>query len=63
MEACAKSGYGVYMEDGKFFVLDAAGNQMAQKALEASKKQDNLTVKVIGKQIGELIEVKSLKIL
>ena len=35
-EPCVKSGYGVYTQDGKFLVLDAAGNQMAQKALEAS---------------------------
>src|SRR5712691_4326932 len=56
-ELCVKSGYGVYTQDGKFLVLDAAGNQMAQKALEASKKKDNLLVKVNGKQTGELIEV------
>ena len=62
-EPCVKSGYGVYTQDGKFLVLDAAGNQMAQKALEASKKKDNLTVKINGKQTGELIEVKSLKII
>ncbi len=62
-EPCVKSGYGVYTQDGKFIVLDAAGNQMAQKALDASKKKDNLTVKVNGKQTGELIEVKSLKII
>ncbi len=62
-EPCVKSGYGVYTQDGKFLVLDAAGNQMAQTALEASKKKDNLTVRVNGKQTGELIEVKSLKII
>ena len=62
-EPCLKSGYGVYTQDGKFLVLDAAGNQMAQTALEASKKKDNLTVKINGKQTGELIEVKSLKII
>ena len=51
MDPCAKSGYGLYTQDGKFLVLDAAGNQIAQKALEASKKQDNLTVKVSGLKI------------
>ena len=50
-------------QDGKLLVFDAAGNQLAQKALEASKKQDGLAVKVSGKQTGELIEVKNLKIL
>jgi uncharacterized membrane protein len=62
-EPGVKSGYGVYTQDGKFLALDAAGNQMAQKALEASKKKDNLAVKISGKQTGELIEVKSLKII
>ena len=63
MEPCVKSGYGVYTEDGKFVVFDATGNELAKKALEASKKKDDLRVKVSGKQTGELIEVKNLKLL
>ncbi len=62
-EPCAKSGYGLYTQDGKFIVFDAVGNQAAQKALEASKKKDNIMAKVSGKQTGELIEVKTLKII
>ena len=62
-ESCAKSGYGLYTQDGKLIVFDAVGNQTAQKALEASKKKDNIMVKVSGKQTGDLIEVKTLKII
>ena len=42
MEACVKSGYGLFTQDGKLLVFDAAGNQLAQKALEASKKKTAL---------------------
>jgi len=62
-EQCVKSGYGVYTAEGKYIVLDATGNEMAVAALKASKKTDNLMVKVSGKLTGELIEVKKLKIL
>jgi hypothetical protein len=42
-ESCAKSGYGLYTQDGKFIVFDAVGNQTAQKALEACKRKTTLS--------------------
>lgn len=62
MPDCAKSGYGVVTADGKFIALDAAGNKKAEGALRASKKTDNIRVKVTGEQSGDTIQVKTLKI-
>ncbi len=62
MEPCVQSGYGVMTPDGKFLALDDAGNKKAEQALRASKKKDNLKVKVDGDVSGETIAVKSLKL-
>jgi hypothetical protein len=59
---CQKSGYGVYTSDGKFLSLDAAGNTKAIAALKASKKKDNLTVKITGDIQGDSINVTNLKL-
>jgi hypothetical protein len=62
MPNCVKSGYGIYM-DGKFIPFDAAGNKRALAALKASKKVDNLRVQVTGEQVGDVLRVKTLKLL
>ena len=59
---CQKSGYGVYTSDGKFLSFDAAGNTKAIAALKASKKADDLRVKVTGDVEGDSIKVASLKL-
>ena len=63
MPDCGKSGYGVYTADGKFLTFDSAGNEKAEKALKASKKKDNLKVKVSGDVNGDTLQVASLKLL
>jgi hypothetical protein len=63
MPDCVKSGYGVVTADNKFLAFDAAGNQKAEKALKASKKEDDIRVKVTGEESGDTVQVKSLKIL
>ncbi len=63
MPDCVRSGYGVVTTDNKFIVLDAAGNQKAEKAVQASKKTDNLRVKLTGEESGETFQVKTLKVL
>jgi len=60
--ACQKSGYGIYTSDGKFLSFDAAGNTKAIAALKASKKTDDLAVKVTGDVQGDTIKVASLKL-
>jgi hypothetical protein len=63
MPNCAGSGFGVLTADGKFIILDDAGNKKAQAALQASKKADNIKVQVSGDQSGENMKVSSIKIL
>jgi hypothetical protein len=62
MPDCEKSGYGVFTTDNKYLALDAAGNKQASTALKASKKKDNLKVKVSGEVNGDTIKVASLKL-
>ncbi|MBI3666212.1 MAG: hypothetical protein HY236_08320 [Acidobacteria bacterium] len=63
MPDCVKSGYGVVTADNKFLALDAEGNKKAEHALRASKKADDIRVKVTGSESGDTIHVKTLKIL
>ena len=44
MDGCKASGFVVITKDGKVVKLDAKGNELAVKALEATSKEDNLTV-------------------
>ena len=48
MPDCVKAGYGVFTADGKFILLDQAGNEKAAAALKASKKKDDIRVRVTG---------------
>lgn len=63
MPDCVKSGYGLVTADNKFIAFDAAGNQRVEKAVRASKKTDNLRVKVTGEESGDTIQLKTLKLL
>ena len=59
---CQKSGFGVFTADNKFLTFDDAGNAQALKALQASKKKDELKVTVNGDVQGDKIKVASLKL-
>jgi len=63
MPNCVSSGFGVVTADGKFHPLDAKGNEKAEAALKASKKKDDLRVKVTGEQEDAAFRVVSLKLL
>lgn len=63
MPDCAKSGYGVFTADGKFIVLDQAGNRKAEQALKASTKKNDIRVQVTGEQTGDTIKVAAIRIL
>ena len=63
MDHCRESGYGVLTSEGKYLKFDAQGNKRAVQALKASKKKDDLRVRVSGEVNGETIKVASLKIL
>jgi hypothetical protein len=62
MDNCKASGFAVVTPDGKVIKFDAKGNEMAVKALEATSKKDNLTIKVDGKVSGDSIAVTSLNL-
>ena len=59
---CQKSGFGVVTADGKYLTFDEKGNAEALKALQASKKTDDLKVSVTGDVTGDSIKVTTLKL-
>ena len=63
MQACQKSGYGIFTWDNKFLKFDEAGSRKALEAIKASKKLDDLEVQVTGELKGDTIKVESLKLL
>lgn len=55
MEACLKSGLGVYA-DGKFIEFDTKGTDLGKVALEKSEKANGAKFKVTGKMVdGKLV--------
>jgi hypothetical protein len=63
MPDCMAAGYAVFTPAGKVVSLDAAGNKLAVKSLQTSKKKNNLTVQVSGEVSGDNIKVATLKLL
>lgn len=60
--ACAKSGFGLVLTDGKFMKFDEAGNAKALAALKATSKEKDLKAKVTGALDGETVQVESIEI-
>jgi hypothetical protein len=60
--ACAKSGYGLVLADGKFVKFDEAGNAQALAALKASSKEKDLKAKVTGSLDGDTVQVQSVEL-
>ena len=60
MPKCAGSGYGVVSGD-KFYTFDDKGNEMAKVLLDSTKKDDSLSIEVVGTLDGNKITVESLK--
>lgn len=61
--ACAKSGYGIVLPDGKFVKLDETGNAKALGALKATDKEKDLKVKVTGSLDGDTVAVQTIDLL
>lgn len=59
MEACAKSGYGVFA-DGKWTEFDEKGNALAKAAIEKSSKDKGAKYKVVGKVADGKMTVESI---
>jgi len=60
--ACAKSGYGLVLSDGKFVKFDESGNSQALAALKATSKEKELKATVDGTLDGEVIKVTSIQL-
>ena len=60
--ACAKSGYGLVLSDGKFVKFNESGNARTLAALKAATKEKDLKAKVTGSLKGEVIQVESIEI-
>ena len=63
MSDCVEAGYGVFTADGKFLTFDPAGKQKAEQALKATRKKDNIKVRVTWEQSGDTWKVTAIKIL
>lgn len=61
--ACAKSGFGILTKDGQYLKFDSKGNQEAMSALQSSKQKDHLRVNVTGEKQGDIIHVRTLKLM
>jgi hypothetical protein len=61
MADCAKSGYGVVTDDGKYVAFDAKGNKDAAAWLKATKQKTNLKVTVTGTMEKSVLKVDTLK--
>ena len=59
MEECIKSGYGIYA-DGKWYPLDAKGNELAKAMFEKTGKKDNIKVTVEGMKHDGKIMVQTI---
>ncbi len=60
--ACAKSGYGLVLADGKFVKFDEAGNAKALATLKATNKEKDLKAKVSGSLDGDTVMVSSIEL-
>lgn len=61
--SCAKAGFGILDKSGQYLKFDSKGNQEATRLLESSSKKDHLRVDVTGEKQGNVIHVKSLKLM
>lgn len=58
---CASSGFGIVTEDGAYLKFNEKGNALALNALDQSKKEERLEVKVSGKLASGMIRVETLE--
>ena len=59
---CSRSGYGLLTPDGRFLRFDEAGNAKALAVLKASKKENDLRMKINGSLDGGVIKVDSIEL-
>ena len=57
---CAKSGFGLVVQEGPFYKFDEAGNAQTLELLKKSKKDHDLLVRVTGTKEGGVLKVESI---
>ena len=60
--ACAKSGFGLVLADGKFVKFDESGNAKALAALKSTSKEKDLKARITGELDGETVKVSSIEL-
>jgi hypothetical protein len=64
LKGCMDSGFGILRQgkSGKYFFtkFDKKGNELAKNLLEATKKTDNMKIKVMGTKSMHMIKVESI---
>ncbi|MDD5541566.1 MAG: hypothetical protein PHX83_00150 [Acidobacteriia bacterium] len=63
MLMCEKSGFGIWTADHHFLKFDKEGNAQISQAIKTSQKKDHLRVDVTGEVQGDVLQVKSIKLL
>ena len=59
-DACKVNGFGI-ITGGKFYKFDDAGDKKAVDYLNATKKEDNIKVEVVGRIDDNTMKVESIK--
>jgi hypothetical protein len=62
MGECAKSGYAIWTDDDKIFVLDAKSNVLARAEIRKASRQTNLRVSATGISKGEAFVASALTV-
>jgi hypothetical protein len=59
---CAKGGFGLVLQDGKFVKFNETGNSKTLTLLKSSSKDKDLKAKVTGTIDGDVIQVESVEL-
>jgi len=62
MPACVKSGYAILTSDDKVIKFDANGNDLAQRLIASTRKENDFRIVVRGKLSGEELQVNKLEL-
>ena len=59
---CAKGGFGLVLQDGKFVKFNETGNSKTLALLKGASKDKDLKAKVTGTIEGDVIQVESVEL-
>ncbi len=62
LQMCAKSGYGVLTDEGKYVKFDADGNKKVETFIKETEHDSDWKVEVNGEMKGELMSIASISL-